>query len=40
MVQVNQNQRAAARASLHRALKLQPKWREHVEQDAFLREIL
>ncbi len=40
MVQANQNQRAAARASLHRALELQPKWREHVEKDAFLRHFL
>ena len=40
MVQANQNQRAAARASLHRALELQPKWCEHVEQDAFLRHFL
>lgn len=40
MVQAKQNQRAAARASLHRALELQPKWREHVEQDAFLQQLL
>ncbi len=40
MVQAKQNQRAAARASLHRALELQPKWREHVEQDVFLQQLL
>ena len=40
MVQAKQNKRTAARASLNRALALRPEWQAHVQQDAFLREIL